>query len=144
MPAPSNCAQYVLVTNAGNNDYNGIYERVTDSQYLKQGDSTKQIWYSMPPPHLSFLPDFWRFSPNPYAGNSAYDYQIPDKNNPPCLEDLPGPDATNWGIGNFGSAPMPTVTVYSLSSSSLSPQVRRKIYLRKQIKLGNKKGAALK
>jgi len=124
MAAPTGCAQYVQVTGAGANDYNGIYERVTDNQYVKQGDSTKQIYYSEPPPHLPFLPEFWNFSPNPYAGELAYGYQIPDKNNPPCLQSLPGPGDANWSVGSLGSFPSLTVTAYSPGPDCSDPKNR--------------------
>ena len=46
--------------------------------------------------------------------------------------------------GPWGAySPAPTVSVGG-GESPLSPQQRRKIYLRKQIKLGNKRGASLK
>ena len=46
-----------------------------------------------------------------------------------------------WGDSTY--LPAPTVSVGG-GESPLSPQQRRKIYLRKQIKLGNKRGATLK
>jgi hypothetical protein len=46
-----------------------------------------------------------------------------------------------WGDSTY--LPVPTVSVGG-GGSPLSPQQRRKIYLRKQIKLGNKRGAILK
>lgn len=114
MATPSGCPQFILVSGAGATEYNGIYEKVSNTQYLLQSDNTKQLWYRQPPPFLPFIPDLWVFSPNPYGGVNAYTYQVPDKNNPPCPQSIPGLGDSNWAIYDLGSYPVPTsITVYN-------------------------------
>ncbi len=114
MADPTGCPPYIIVAEAGNTAYNGIYEKVSDIKYVLQSDNTKQLFYNQAPPSLPFLPDFWKFSPNPYTGNEAYSYQVPDKNNPPCPQSLPASDDPNWSIGVQGTLPLPSIAVYSI------------------------------
>lgn len=127
MALPAGCPQFILVSGAGSTEYNGIYEKVSADKYVLQSDNTKQFWYKSAPPFLPFLPDFWQFSADPYTGNFAYSYQIPDRNNPPCPQSIPAFPDSNWSIGGLGSSPVPSITIYSPAPTDPFPCILKDV-----------------
>jgi hypothetical protein len=100
------CADTIIVTGAGTAAVNGTYIRQSSLQFLKEGDSTYQLTLQGPfPGGEGYIPYVWRFSPNPYGGETYYIFSQLGYTG--CPEDIP---RASWTVGELGTGAKPILT----------------------------------